>query len=52
MTETIAVAMAVPADGSSFGVAPWHMNVNVFFIKRGGSMPKVSRESAHMTMRR
>ncbi|MOA10090.1 hypothetical protein D3C78_1299630 [compost metagenome] len=41
MMETMAVAMATPADGPSFGVAPsgtwtWMSLLS----KRGGSMPK------------
>ncbi len=40
-TETIAVTIATPADGPSFGVAPsgtctWMS----FFSNSGGSMPK------------
>ena len=43
-TETIAVTMATPADGPSFGVAPsgtWTWMSR--FSNNGGSMPKADR---------
>ena len=43
ITETIAVTMATPADGPSFGVAPSGTCTWMSFLsKAGGSMPKAT----------